>query len=133
MNDSLEPLRLPPGTDLRAALEALARERGAGFVVAGLGSLKPTRLRLAGAELVMELEGDVELLSLTGSLTREGAHLHASISDVNGQVYGGHLMAGSRVRTTAELLVAWLPGWELRRELDAATGYAELQVRRREP
>ena len=42
------PLRLPPESDLRQALEAVLRERGcrAAFVLAGVGSLREGRLRL---------------------------------------------------------------------------------------
>ena len=35
------------------------------------------------------------------------------------------------VRTTAELLIAWLDDWELSRRPDAATGFKELDVRPR--
>lgn len=131
--DALQPLRLPPGADLRAALDAALRESGqaAGFVVAGLGSLQGATLRLAGAEALLKLEGDLELLSLTGTLSPDGSHLHASVATAEGRVFGGHVMPGCPVRTTAELLIAWLPAWRFAREFDAATGYAELQIRPR--
>jgi uncharacterized protein len=48
-------------------------------------------------------------------------------------VKGGHLMAGSIVRTTAEVVIALLPGWEFRRELDVATGAKELVADQEEP
>ena len=41
---------------------------------------------------------------------------------------GGHLCAGSLVRTTAELVIGLLPEWRFRRELDPVTGYAELRI-----
>jgi hypothetical protein len=44
-------------------------------------------------------------------------------------VIGGHLCAGSLVRTTAELLIALLPEWRFSRRIDPATGYAELVIR----
>jgi predicted DNA-binding protein with PD1-like motif len=46
-------------------------------------------------------------------------------------VIGGHLCADSLVRTTAELVIGLLPEWRFRRELDPATGYAELRIRAR--
>jgi uncharacterized protein len=127
MSPDLEPLRLPAGADLRAALSAYE----AAFVVAGIGSLRPAVLRLAGAEALLRLDEDCELLTLSGSLSADGAHLHASVSLPDGRVLGGHVMPGCIVRTTAELLIARLTDWELRRALDPATGYAELQARRR--
>jgi len=33
------------------------------------------------------------------------------------------------VRTTAELVIGLLPEWRFRRELDPATGYAELEIK----
>ena len=42
---------------------------------------------------------------------------------------GGHLCAGSLVRTTAELVIGLLPEWRFNRELDPATGYPELQIK----
>ena len=41
---------------------------------------------------------------------------------------GSHLCAGSLVRTTAELVIGLLPEWRFSRELDPATGYAELRI-----
>jgi hypothetical protein len=41
---------------------------------------------------------------------------------------GGHLCAGSLVRTTADLLEGLLAGWEFGRALDPAAGWAGLQI-----
>jgi uncharacterized protein len=129
--DAYEPLRLPPGADLRDALQAALAERGAkaAFVVAGIGSLNPARLRLAGAEDALVLGGDCELLTLSGTLSADGPHLHLALADAEGRVFGGHALPGCTVRTTAEVLIVWLDGWTFAREADAATGYAELVVR----
>ena len=53
-----------------------------------------------------------------------------SVSDSEGRMRGGHVAPGCIVRTTAELLVAWLPAWRFTRELDPATGFAELTIRK---
>lgn len=123
----MEPLRLNPGDDLRGALQD---RRLTGFVVAGIGSLVRAQLRFAGESEPTVIAGPLEILTLSGSLTPDGVHLHASVSDASGRVVGGHVCAGCEVRTTAELLIAPLPPGSLAREHDAATGYAELVVRR---
>jgi hypothetical protein len=123
----MQALRLNPGDDLRAALEASGRT---GFVVAGIGSLTQAQLRFAGEPGPTRIDGPLEILTLSGSLTPDGAHLHASVADARGRVLGGHVCAGCEVRTTAELLISQLPAGSLARALDAATGYAELVVRR---
>lgn len=122
------PLRLLPGADLRASLSLPASSPGAGFVLSGIGSLSVLRLRLAGADTAFEQHGDFELLSLAGSLSPDGPHLHACVADDQGRVMGGHVLPGCIVRTTAELLLAALPGWRFSREADSATGYAELRI-----
>jgi predicted DNA-binding protein with PD1-like motif len=128
------PLRLPPGADLRQALLAAVagRDAGAAFVVAGVGSLHDARLRFAGAAHPTLVAGDLEILTLSGTLGAGGAHLHASVADAQGTVSGGHVVDGCLVRTTAEVLLLLLPELEFAREPDPRTGFAELLVRARE-
>ena len=123
------PLRLEPNADLRASLETAAASSLSAFVVCGIGSLSNARLRLAGAESETVVPGNVEILSLSGTLTPDGAHLHMAVSDEQGRVTGGHVCYGNTVRTTAEVLLAQLPQWRLTREHDPLTGYKELVVR----
>ncbi|MES2956933.1 MAG: PPC domain-containing DNA-binding protein [Pseudomonadota bacterium] len=126
------PVRLLPGDDLRLALEACVAERrlGATFVLAGIGSLNPACIRLAGNEKASTLAVDLELLTLSGTIAATGSHLHASVSDADGRVFGGHVGYGCIVRTTAEVLLALLPGWRFTREADARTGWSELVITR---
>ena len=128
------PIRLAPGTDLRLALEQVLQEQKeqAGWVLSGIGSLSVAPLRLAGQDELSILEGDLEILTLTGSLSPDGAHLHISAAAADGQVSGGHLAVGAKVRTTAEVLVALLPSWSFSRELDPDTGFKELMSRHQE-
>jgi hypothetical protein len=128
-------LRLAPGDDLRAVLEVtfadLSRTQGisAACIVSAVGSLSNAVLRYAARSEGSDIGGPLELLMLSGTLGLDGAHLHASLADGHGTVKGGHLMPGCIVRTTAEVVIALLPGWEFRRELDQATGYNELTAR----
>ncbi len=124
------PLRLPPGADLRQALEAWMGEQQeqAGCLISAVGSLSLAQLRLAGATQATAIHGELEILSLSGTLSPDGAHLHIAVADSSGAVLGGHLCAGSLVRTTAELVIDLLPEWRFSRELDPATGYPELRI-----
>ena len=125
------PLRLQPGSDLRGALEAWMdeQEEQAGCLISAVGSLSVAQLRLAGASEATVIRGDLEILSLSGTLSRGGVHLHIAVANSTGSVIGGHLCPGSLVRTTAELVIGLLPEWRFRRELDPATGYAELEIK----
>jgi predicted DNA-binding protein with PD1-like motif len=126
------PVRLLPGDDLRRALEdhLAAQGQTAAFVLAGVGSLRPALVRLAGAEAALDLDDDLELLTLSGTVSSRGSHLHLSVADASGRVIGGHVAYGCIVRTTAEVLLALLPGWDFSRELDVRTGWSELVIRR---
>ncbi|WP_411870243.1 PPC domain-containing DNA-binding protein [Vulcanococcus limneticus] len=125
------PLRLQPGEDLRLALQAWMGQQHeqAGCVISAVGSLSVAQLRFAGAAEATTIRGDLEILSLAGTLSPDGAHLHTALADSSGAVVGGHLGVGSLVRTTAELVLGLLPEWQFRRQLDPTTGYAELQIR----
>jgi predicted DNA-binding protein with PD1-like motif len=129
------PLCLQPGDDVRLALEAWmgAQQEQAGCVISAVGSLSVVELRLAGATEAMAIHGESEIVSLSRTLSADGAHLHIAASGSSGTVIGGHLGAGSLIRTTAELVIGLLPEWRFRRVLDPATGYAELRIGARDP
>ena len=124
------PLRLHHGDDLLQALETWMgeQEEQAGCVISAVGSLSVAQLRFAGAAEATTINGELEILSLSGTLSADGAHLHIAIAESSGAVIGGHLCSGSLVRTTAELVIGLLPEWRFSRELDTATGYAELRI-----
>lgn len=132
----VEVLRLVPGDDLRASLEAAflgwrqAHGMQAACVVSAVGSLSRAVLRYADKPAGSELLEPLELIFLSGTLSADGAHLHASVANGHGEVRGGHVMPGCIVRTTAEVVVGLLPGWEFRREVDEGTGFRELVVKR---
>jgi predicted DNA-binding protein with PD1-like motif len=75
----------------------------------------------------------LEIVSLTGTFSggasSGGKHLHMSVSDEDGRVFGGHVISGT-IYTTLELVVGVIAGGvAFSRELDATTGYRELVVR----
>ena len=128
-------LRLSPGVDPIESLLDACKENGwtAAFVVSGVGSLASARLRFAAQPEPSDIAGPLELVSLSGTLSLDGPHLHAAISDAQGNVFGGHLRPGSKVRTTAEILVTVLPDVVFRRRADPRTGDRELIVEPRGP
>lgn len=123
-------LRLSPGVDLIESLEEACRENGwtAAFVVSGVGSLSAAPLRFAAQNDATEIAGPLELVSLAGTLSLDGPHLHATVADSQGRVHGGHLRPGAKVRTTAEILVSVLPDVVFRRRIDLRTGHRELVI-----
>ena len=99
-----------------------------GVILSGVGSLKYVRLRLAGGDQFYESPEPHEIVSITGTLSNEGMHVHLSVANRMGQVLGGHLVDGCQVYTTIELVVGELEGLRFGREPDEKTGYRELSV-----
>ena len=104
-------LHLEPGSDVRLCLEQLAREQGAsGFVLSVVGNLSQAAFQCPGKDRPTVLAGELEIITLQGTLAPHGVHLHLSFSDSACQVWGGHLEPGTRVFKGADVLVGFLEG-----------------------
>ena len=71
------------------------QEEQAGCVISAVGSLSVAEMRFAGAAVATTIRGDLEILSLSGTLSADGAHLHIAIAESSGAVIGGHLFCRS--------------------------------------
>lgn len=123
-------IRLERGTDLKQAIQKLVHDRKvtAGTVASCVGCLSQLHVRLAGAQQSLALEEPLEIVSLMGTLTPSHQHIHISVSKQNGEVIGGHLLNGSIIDTTAELVIHSYTDLQFDRAFDPATGYTELTV-----
>lgn len=123
-------LRLHPGDDLKGSLDAFVQERRleAACLLTCVGSLRKAVLRFANREEAVTLQGKFEIVSLTGVLSIHGSHYHIAISDGEGHTYGAHLMDGSEVFTTAEIVLAEVEDVRFLRVFDPQTGYPELDI-----
>ena len=123
-------LRLRPGDDLRGQLEEFVKQRNirAGFVVSCAGSLRVAAVRFADQKDIATLAGPFEIVSLSGTLSPDGSHLHIAVADGTGRTFGGHLGTGSIVYTTAEIVLGDLSESRFHREIDPGTTYQELVI-----
>ena len=123
-------LRLGPGQDLLSEIDRFIEERNidAACILTCVGSLTRACLRYANHEESVTLAGHFEIVSLTGVMSTAGSHYHIAISDGTGKTTGAHLMAGSTVYTTAEIVIGILPDHRFLRTHDPATGYPELDI-----
>ncbi|MDC3008659.1 DUF296 domain-containing protein [Synechococcus sp. MU1651] len=125
------PLKLAPGSDLRLSLEELAQRDGiSGFVLGVVGNLTKASFQCPGQAEPTVLEGDLEVITLNGTFSPEGVHLHLSLSDGACQVWGGHLEPGTIVQKGVDLLIGVLEQREGRpaRQTAAATPRIEIAV-----
>jgi len=122
--------RLKSAQDLFDSIESFVHEKHieAGCVLSGIGSLTHFTVRLADRELPTEYEGPFEIVSLTGTVSVHGSHLHISVSDGDGKTIGGHLVSGCKIYTTAEIVLAVFPDTIYKREFAEDSGYKELVV-----
>ena len=125
------PLKLAPGSDLRLSLEELAQRDGiSGFVLGVVGNLTKASFQCPGQAEPTVLEGDLEVITLNGTFSPEGVHLHLSLSDGACQVWGGHLEPGTIVQKGVDLLIGVLEQREGRpaRQTAAVTPRIEIAV-----
>jgi glutaredoxin-related protein len=115
------PLHLEAGSDVRQSLEALAHEQGAqGYVLSVVGNLSAAVFQCPGKPAPTRLRGELEIITLSGTLSPEGVHLHLSFSDGDCRVWGGHLEPGTLVLRGADLLLGFLEPSLVRAQAAAA-------------
>ena len=122
--------RLKSGQDLFDSIQAFVVQKHieAGCVLSGVGSLTHATIRLANREFSSAYEGPFEIVSLTGTVSIHGSHLHISISDGDGKTIGGHFESGCKIYTTAEIVIAAFKDVIYKREFAEDSGYDELTV-----
>ncbi|MBM3125506.1 MAG: DNA-binding protein [Chloroflexi bacterium] len=123
--------RLRPGQDLFDSIEDFVKGNTiqAGCVLSSVGSLTRATLRLANREQYSQFEGHFEIISMPGTVSMHGSHIHIAISDGDGRTIGGHLVQGCKVYTTAEIVLAVFEDVIYKRELlEHDSGYEELVV-----
>lgn len=121
--------RIVEGEDLAEAIRKRVEESGikAGIVFL-IGSLKEVVLGyFTGKQYeYIRLDGPLEIASCMGNIAVDEKgeliiHAHVVVSDEKGRAFGGHLMSGSHVGATAELVMIEGLGVNLQRVLDEKT------------
>ena len=127
-------LRLTPKVEIKAALETFVKENDihAGAIVSCAGSTENAILRLSNAKAgddgtFLEMKRPSEIVSLSGTVSKNGMHIHIALGDENGMVHGGHLISAI-VNTTCEIVLAELTEIQFDRKMDRNTGYKELEI-----
>jgi uncharacterized protein len=123
-------IRLKPGEDLKQSIQHFVNQNhiGAGWLVTCAGSLTDYTIRFANQRGATKGSGHFEIVSLTGTLSVNGSHMHIAIADSTGKTIGGHLVDGCIVYTTAEIVLNESSRHVFTRKKDGTTPYEELQV-----
>ncbi len=133
MKDNIYAFRLKPGEDLKKGIDKVVADNHieAGWIATCVGSLTRYNIRFANQPDSASGHGHFEILSLVGTVSTNGAHLHISISDSTGKTIGGHLMDGCTIYTTAEIVIGSTDKYQFTREQDGTTPWDELQVKKK--
>ena len=123
--------RLKPGQDLKQSIDSFVKEKKieAGWINTCVGSLTEYNIRFANQEKGYSDKGHFEVVSLVGTLSVNGSHIHISISDSTGKAIGGHLLEGCKIYTTAEIVITTSNSFVFNRENDGSTPWQELVVK----
>ncbi|MCD9538821.1 PPC domain-containing DNA-binding protein [Photobacterium carnosum] len=126
--------RLLKGDDLHhSLLEFIQLNKiQSGSLLTGVGCLSQAKIRLANEQKILHLDGPLEIISLSGTLTLKHVHIHISVADGEGRVYGGHLVSGCIVSYTAELCMIEYNNLNFKCEYDHQTGFDELVILKRD-
>lgn len=130
-NVKIHALRLNPYQDLKKEIEAFVKKENieAGWIMTCVGSLTQANLRYANQPKGTESKGHFEIVSLVGTVSVNGSHIHLSISDSLGVTKGGHLLDGNLIYTTAEIVIGESKNHVFTRQKDGSTPWEELQVK----
>ena len=122
--------RLHRGDDLKQSILEFCKMNNinSGIMACAVGCCSKVRFRLAGAESFYEDERDYEIVSIMGTISKDGVHIHISFADDTGKVVGGHLSGGCIINTTCEVSIIETNKYKLSREYDEETCYKELVI-----
>ena len=127
-------VRLRPGTDVLKGLEEACRRAGInnGVILSAIGSLDspcfcnpvelPTRAGFGYGE-TLHLTGPIELTNASGIICHDdegvtNLHVHVTMSDRHGNAHGGHLVEGTKVLLTTDVVIAEIKGLVMGRKFD---------------
>ena len=127
-------LRLKPGTDVLLGLEGACKRSGInnGVILSAIGSLDsphfcdvvevPTKAGYGYGE-VLHLTGPIELTNASGIICHDdegntNLHVHMTLTDRHGNAHGGHLVEGTKVLLTTDVVIAEINGIVMGRKFD---------------
>ena len=129
-------IRLKPGTDVLLGLEEACKANGInnGVILSAIGSLRdphfcdvvelPTKAGYGYGE-TLHLTGPIELTNASGIICHDdegntNLHVHMTVTDRHGNAHGGHLVEGTKVLLTVDVIIGEISGVIMGRTFDNA-------------
>ncbi len=102
--------KLSSGLDVFNSLKALSKDfKSRAFVVNAVGDLSKVSFKCPLNEKPVILEKKLEIITLSGYLSSTESHIHISVSDESCSVFGGHLLEGTTVLKSLDILLGVIP------------------------
>ena len=131
-------IRLKPGTDVLLGLEEACKANGInnGVILSAIGSLRdphfcdvvelPTKAGYGYGE-TLHLTGPIELTNASGIICHDdegntNLHVHMTVTDRHGNAHGGHLVEGTKVLITVDVVIAEIEGMVMGRKFSEEMG-----------
>lgn len=127
-------LRLLPHQDPLKTLTAYVKQHQlqAVSIASAVGSLEYVKIRLANSTSFKEMKGYFEIVSMSGTFSKDGRpHVHLAVSDKDGVTLGGHMCEGCLIYTTLEIVLLEMEDLVFSRVLDNTYGWDELVVEKK--
>ena len=115
---------LENGDRLLESIREVAKQADihSGVLISGIGSLQKGRIHIVATndlppeERYLDLPGPLEVSNYNGIIANYQPHVHITMMNEAGKVYGGHLEEGSEVLTLAEFTIQRAEGIRLDRQ-----------------
>ena len=131
-------LRLTPGTDVLLGLTEACKRAGInnGVILSAIGSLDsphfcdvvelPTKAGFGYGE-TLHLTGPIELTNASGIICHDdegetNLHVHMTLTDRHGNAHGGHLVEGTKVLITVDVVIGEIEGMVMGRKFSEEMG-----------
>ena len=102
--------KLSSGADVCNSLRQLKFQRNTtSFLLSAVGDLSAVSFKCPLNEKPIIFRKKLEIITLSGYLNSIESHLHISVSDENCSVFGGHLLSGTTVLKSLDILLGIIP------------------------
>ncbi len=98
------------GIDVFNSLNELNNDHNStSFLISAVGDLSKVSFKCPLNDKPVILEKKLEIITLTGFLKTSESHFHISVSDEKCSVFGGHLLPGTIVLKSLDVLIGVIP------------------------
>ncbi len=100
----------PEGIDVYNSLNELHKHhKSISFLISAVGDLSKVSFKCPLNDKPVIFEKKLEIISLSGYIKSTQSHVHISVSDENCRVFGGHLLPGTIVLKSLDVLIGVIP------------------------